>query len=143
MNNENRLNLVAPCGLDCGICELYLSKDNPQLYMQLIAMGIPEEKIPCEGCREIQGNCPVMGETCATYKCAGKEQINFCSECTKFPCVKLQPLADRAGSLPHNMKIYNLCEIERFGLEAFAANSGKIKKRYFKGKMVLGEGPIA
>ena len=39
------------------------------------------------------------------------------------------------------MKIYNLCKIEKCGLKSFIENSSEIKERYFKGKMVIGEGP--
>ena len=41
MNTPERLNLVAGCGIDCGICELYICKDNPQLIDELAAKGIP------------------------------------------------------------------------------------------------------
>ena len=39
---KDRLNLVAPCGIDCGICELYLSRDNQQIREALISKGILE-----------------------------------------------------------------------------------------------------
>ncbi|HBF36042.1 MAG TPA: hypothetical protein DDW50_01835, partial [Firmicutes bacterium] len=119
MITKERLELVAPCGLDCGICELYLCKDNAQLYKALIEKGIPKEKIPCKGCRSIKGNCPAFESTCETYQCAVKNKIDFCSECNEFPCIKVQPGANRADSLPHNMKVFNLCTIKRIGLEAF------------------------
>lgn len=141
MNKEDRLLLVAPCGIDCGTCELYLSKDNSQLLEHLVSIGIPEEKIPCQGCRSIQGKCPIMSETCATYKCVSEKNIDFCYKCDEFPCVKVQPTADRANTLPHNMKIYNLCKIEKGGLKSFIECSAEVKQRYFKGKMVIGEGP--
>ena len=43
---KERINLAAPCGIDCGVCELNMSKDNPQLIDVLVSMGIPRKKFP-------------------------------------------------------------------------------------------------
>ena len=141
MEKKDRSKLVAPCGLDCGVCELNMCKDNITLLNQLIKIGIPKENLPCQGCRAIQGNCPVLEEKCDTYKCISEKKIDFCYECNEFPCVSIQPAADRADTLPHNMKIYNLCIIKNLGLDSFINNSPEIKKRYFAGKMIIGKGP--
>jgi hypothetical protein len=47
MKLRERFNLLAPCGIDCGICELYLCRDNPQLLDALISKGMPADKLPC------------------------------------------------------------------------------------------------
>lgn len=141
MESNERQNLVAPCGIDCGICELYTCKDDSQLYDRLIANGIPMDKIPCEGCRSSLGNCPVIQETCHTYTCVQKKNVDFCSDCDEFPCVYLHPSADRANVLPHNLKVYNLCKIKNEGLNHFIQQSAEIKARYYAGKMFVGKGP--
>ena len=46
---ENRINLVAPCGIDCGICELYMSRNNPQLMDYLVSKGIPRDRMFAKG----------------------------------------------------------------------------------------------
>jgi hypothetical protein len=138
---KERLTLVAPCGIDCGTCELNICKDNLQLIDIFVSKGIPKEKIPCAGCRNIEGNCPVIKGKCETYKCVIEKKIEFCFECDDFPCVKLQPCADRANILPHNMKIVNLCTIKRDGVEQFIGRSSEIKQRYYTGKMEIGNGP--
>jgi hypothetical protein len=140
MTNE-RFALVAPCGIDCGICELYVCKDNPQLQNMLVGKGIPKEKLPCPGCMAIKGACPVIGVACETYLCAAARNAEYCFSCKDFPCSKLHPAAHRAEILPHNLKIFNLCTIRRIGLEAFIEKSIEIKKRYFTGKMAIGQGP--
>jgi hypothetical protein len=39
------------------------------------------------------------------------------------------------------MKVYNLCRIKKVGLEKWAnEEAGQIRKRYFKGKFVVGKG---
>jgi hypothetical protein len=118
-----------------------MCKDNPQLLDVLVSKGIPKEKIPCNGCRSIQGDCPVIKDKCETYKCVTQKNVEFCFECDEFPCVKLQPSADRANILPHNMKVFNLCTIKREGVENFVLKSTEIKQRYYAGKMEVGNGP--
>lgn len=137
-----REQLVAPCGLDCGICELYMCKDNSQLKEFLIQKGVPEASLPCPGCRTIEGRCPVIQKKCATYTCAENKGINLCSECNEFPCMKIAPAADKASALPHNLKVYNLSVIKERGLQALIDCSNTTKQTYFKGNMKVGEGPI-
>jgi hypothetical protein len=141
MATNERLRLVAPCGIDCGVCELNMSRDNPRLTEYLVSRGIPREKLPCQGCRGVEGNCPVLGGKCDTYACASERGVQFCYECGDFPCSKLSPAADRADVLPHNMKTFNLCTIKRSGLEGFVGQSMLIKQRYYQGKMEIGRGP--
>jgi len=141
MVSKERIDLVAPCGIDCGICELYSCRHNHDLFIRLAERGLPKEKLPCDGCRAVEGNCQVIGEACATYKCAAQKKVRFCHECDEFPCEKLNPAADRAEVLPHNLKVFNLCTIKGIGLDAFVEKSDEIKERYFDGKMAIGKGP--
>ena len=136
-----RAKLIAPCGLDCGVCELYLSRDDEKLMSALLSKGIPEEVLPCDGCRAIEGRCPVIHEKCATFECANENRISFCSQCNDFPCMKLAPAADRAEVLPHNIKLFNLCVIQSCGVEKLIERTLEIKQSYYKGKMEIGEGP--
>ena len=140
-NSNNRLSLVAPCGIDCGICELHTLTKNDALYQTMIQRGIAKEKLPCPGCRVVDGNCPVIPNVCDTWKCVKENEMEFCSGCTDFPCNRLQPAADRANILPHNMKVFNLCKINQVGLFAFTEQSSEIKKRYYKGIIEVGNGP--
>lgn len=142
MNRQNRLNLVAPCGIDCGICELYLSRDNAQLKAALVGVGIPEAVLPCNGCRDNQGHCPIMSGQCATWSCVESHQVHTCGDCPEFPCEMLNPAADGADKLPHNLKVFNLATIKKSGIKGFLEKSAEIKKRYFQGKMVIGKGPV-
>ena len=141
MDKSERFQLVAPCGLDCGNCEVYLSRDNPELKAFLINAGIPGDKLPCDGCRPMNGDCAVLPEECATYTCAEGREVKYCSDCGDFPCNHLAPASDQADKLPHNTKVFNLCVIKRDGVEAFIGQSGRIKDAYYKGKMVVGSGP--
>lgn len=137
---KERLNLVAACGIDCGICELYLSRDNQEIKNHLISVGIPEKILPCDGCNNIDGKCPILPTKCATYECAKEKGVTFCSECEEFPCMYFAPTLDKANT-PHNVKVFNLCTIKKEGVENFVQKSSKIKQLYYKGKMVIGKGP--
>jgi len=62
-------------------------------------------------------------------------------ECGDFPCSRLNPASDRAEILPHNLKAFNLCYIQKHGLEEFAQHAAEFKNKYYKGKMAVGKGP--
>jgi hypothetical protein len=55
--------------------------------------------------------------------------------------MKLAPAADRADVLPHNTKLYNLCLIQKLGVEELIERALEIKQSYYRGKMEIGEGP--
>lgn len=139
--DTERLSMVAPCGIDCGICELHTLTKNDELYEQMVQRGISPDLLPCPGCRAIEGKCPVKPVACATWKCVKDNELEFCSACTDFPCNRLQPCADRADILPHNLKVFNLCLINQIGLKAFVEKSLEVKLKYYKGKIDVGNGP--
>jgi len=47
----------------------------------------------------------------------------------------------RAGLNHNNTKVFNLCFIQRQGLEKFPEVGPEIKRRYYRGKMDIGKGP--
>lgn len=141
MKTTDDITMVAPCGINCGDCECHRAKDDTALMDYLVTRGISREKLPCPGCRSIRGNCPVIGGTCETYSCAAGRGADFCFQCQDFPCDKLNPSADRANVLPHNLKVFNLCCIQHQGLSKFQEKSAEIKQRYYRGKMAVGRGP--
>lgn len=141
MKKKDDITMAAPCGLLCSDCGVYRVKDDPSLREILIAKNLNWKGIPCPGCRTIKGKSQFISGTCATYACVTERGHDFCYECPEFPCDKLNPSADRAGDLPHNIKVFNLCCIKEQGLAKWLQNASVIKKRYFFGKMALGKGP--
>jgi hypothetical protein len=133
--------LAAPCGLYCGDCVAYMAKDDPVLLESLIAKGLNKDQLPCPGCRAGEGTCPVIDCACATYSCVEGRALEFCFECSKFPCEKLNPAADKAAILPHNIKVFNLCYIKQHGLSNWLGKAQEIRQKYFCGKMAIGKGP--
>lgn len=77
--------LVAPCGMNCGICKAYLA----------YSRGVPKKKgqvTHCSGCRVRDKNCAFIKRACP-HK-VGK-QLKFCYECPDMPCEHLRRLDER------------------------------------------------
>lgn len=133
--------MTAPCGLDCFNCPLYIAKDDMVLRKKISEnKGLSFDKAFCEGCRNHNGTIPFldMKEPCSVYKCITQKQIEFCSDCSDFPCDNLHPYAEQANEKPHNTKVFNLALIKKMGLENWAKEKAKqVKQTYFKGKFKL------
>jgi hypothetical protein len=137
-------NLTAPCGIPCFECLAYKAKSNDMIKKRISeSLCMDYDKSDCQGCRNKNGKaylseknnvfpdgkCILFNQNgqCKIYLCCESKNIHNCSQCDNFPCKKLQPLADRATQIPHNLKIYNLSIIKKVGLEKWAEDyAGKI-----------------
>jgi len=140
---ESKKDLTAPCGLDCFNCELYTDNVTDKLAELVQAkLGISRAEVACQGCRQQDGkhfHLPPGG--CATLECVKTKGVDLCCNCLDFPCAFLAPTADQAARYPHNMKVFNLCRIKKIGVERWIEEeAGKIRKKYFTGKFVVGKG---
>ena len=140
---KDKRSLTAACGLDCFNCDIYEKNLTEELAESIhLKSGVSKKDISCKGCRQQDGkhyHFPPDG--CATLNCAGTRGVEFCCDCTDFPCEFLAPLADGADQYPHNMKIYNLCRIKKIGLDRWIEmEAGHIRKNYFTAKFIVGKG---
>jgi hypothetical protein len=134
--------MTAPCGLDCFNCPKYLAIDHEPvrtlLESQFKERGLPVDNVTCRGCRNEKGACVGFGAKrypCKVYKCVMAKGIESCADCSDFPCDNLQPFAEHAQLLPHNMKVYNLALIRKMGVEKWAQEKAKqARDVYFNGK---------
>ena len=56
----------------------------------------------------------------------------LCGDSEEFPCDNLHPYADKADTLPHNVKVFNLCLINKMGLEKWAKSKAvNVRRTYF------------
>jgi hypothetical protein len=97
--------LIAPCGMNCGICMAYL-----------------RDKNVCKGCWSNNGDKSKSCANCIIKNCEllQKTDSKFCCECANFPCTRLKQL-DKRYRLKYKMSmIENLNYIAKFGLENFA-----------------------
>ncbi len=135
-------NLTAPCGRDCFNCPFYLIKSNEKIRNTFaLQFKTDPDKITCDGCRNINGDCQVLklygfSGKCKIHECVNNKNVEFCFDCPDFPCDLLHPLADGAERFPHNLKVFNLCMIKKMGLENWAVNKSKQSfDRYYKDKL--------
>ena len=142
--------MTAPCGLDCFNCTFYLAHEDSKAMKQLEIwseqLNVPTEIMLCQGCRNHDGQIPLQlrlfgdDHRCGAYQCSSAKKVAFCGECEDFPCDYLHPLADKAETLPHNTKVFNLCLINRMGLEKWAASkAAEVRKTYFNKPWSLAE----
>jgi hypothetical protein len=130
--------MTAPCGLPCFECFFYLAAEHPEMKeMVSKELGIPPEQVTCKGCRNEGGKCAHIPMPCRVYPCAEQKGVQFCSDCSDFPCDYLHPYRDNA-KMWHNTKVFNLCLIKKMGLEAWAENKAKsVVQTYSFGKWTL------
>ena len=105
MNDE----LIAPCGMNCGICSRYLA-----LKYDIRSKGI--SMAYCMGCRPRDRKCTVLKKRCELLE-AGR--VKYCFECDNFPCTDLKKLDSKYRSKYHMSMVDNLIEIKEQGIDRF------------------------
>ena len=138
----NKEYLTAPCGLECFNCNM-LEENLTEDYKKKVAeyRKIPPDEVACKGCRAENGKCRYADFDCATWACAQEKGVIYCFDCADFPCGLLAPSA-KGASFPHNMKVYNLCRMKLIGVEEWIKESATIRKRYYDGTFIVGQGPV-
>lgn len=99
-------NLIAPCGMNCGLCLMHLRSENR-----------------CPGCfsgRVVNGRCI----KCPIKLCKERKG-KYCFDCDKFPCERLQRLDKRYGEKYGMSEIENLEEIKKNGIDKFMMGEEK------------------
>jgi hypothetical protein len=87
--------LLAPCGLYCGVCSIYIAhKDNNQKFKQVLLkvygpFAKKVEDIQCTGCLS-DGIIFKFCETCPIKSCAKEKEIEGCHQCDEFPCEMIE-----------------------------------------------------
>ena len=108
MNNileKDRL-LIAPCGMNCGICLAYLRDNNRCNACWGDNKNKPNSCVKC-----IIKNCELLKET----------ESKFCYECKKYPCTRLKNLDKRYRTKYRMSMLENLETIKTAGLDEFMA----------------------
>jgi len=101
------LSLIAPCGMNCGLCRAYL-----------------RDRKKCPGCNGID-----VGKSASCLKCRIKNceklqasELKFCYECNEFPCTRMQQLDKRYRTNYAMSMIENLEQIKNLGMDEFIQN---------------------
>ncbi|MHA1489170.1 MAG: DUF3795 domain-containing protein [Promethearchaeota archaeon] len=88
---EIKKELLAPCGLYCGVCSIYIAhRDNNVKFKQALlpiykAFAKNVDDIACTGCLSDGIVFPVC-RSCSIKKCCQNKQIEGCHQCDDFPC---------------------------------------------------------
>jgi hypothetical protein len=101
--------LIAPCGMNCGVCVSYQAMKN-----DLKQKGFAKKY--CPGCRPRGKNCTFMSKQCSLV---GKGLVRFCFECGSFPCNRLKDIDERYRTKYHMSMIENLEFIKEQGIDKF------------------------
>ena len=109
MEPLNKISLIAPCGMNCGVCVSYLA-----MKYDIKKQGF--RKKYCSGCLARGKNCTFMKNQCDLL---GKGLVRFCYECENFPCSRLKALDKRYRTKYHMSMIENLEFIKEHGIEKF------------------------
>lgn len=99
------MELIAPCGMNCGICIGYL-----------------REKNACGGCfKKDDDNKPKNCRSCTIANCdhLSRTESGYCYECEIYPCARLKRLDKRYRTKYGMSMIENLDKIQKSGMEAF------------------------
>lgn len=99
--------LIAPCGMNCGICRAYL-----------------REKNSCHGCRLAEQNWPKTRMNCQLRLCQKRNDM-FCDSCEEFPCDRLKRMDNRYRTRYGMSEIQNLQNIRENGMDEFLQEESK------------------
>lgn len=104
--------LIAPCGIYCGACYMFL-----------------RDKKNCLGCRIDSAYKP---KSCDKCKIANCEQLHnkpsgFCYDCEKFPCQSFKQLDKRYRTKYSTSLIQNQIEIKERGTNSFLTQESVIR----------------
>ena len=96
--------LIAPCGMNCGICLAYLIDKNK-----------------CSGCWFDNESKPKRCANCIIKNCKLLKTTDskFCFDCKKYPCTRLKHLDKRYRTNYGMSMIENLDNIKKVGLDKF------------------------
>ncbi len=107
---------AAVCGLLCRSCGIYIAtQENNTDQLKGIAerLHIPFEEVRCKGCRSdvLSAHC----KSCFFRECSEQKEIEFCSECSEYPC---QQLREFQTKMAHRAELFqSLDRIREVGWE--------------------------
>ncbi len=94
--------LMAPCGLYCGVCGVYIShRDGNEKFRNLMAKlyGSKPEQTACLGCmqpdppEQLYGYC----RSCKIRDCIRSKDLYSCHQCDEWPCDMIESFGIATG----------------------------------------------
>lgn len=94
--------LFALCGLNCGLCPMFLSKH-------------------CPGCGGGEGN-----QTCRIARCSMEHDgVEYCFQCGVYPCLKYEHIDDFDSFITHRNRRSDMKKAQQIGMEAYNAEQAE------------------
>jgi len=95
---EINKDLLAPCGLYCGVCGIMMAhRDNNQKFKEILAgfYSVSPEDIACKGCLSDQTfkYCVI----CPVKSCTQEKGVEGCHQCDAFPCPHIENFSYPVG----------------------------------------------
>ena len=95
-------NLMAPCGLYCGVCGVYLAtRDKNEKFRAVMGnlYGTSPEETQCAGCMQKDPPENLYGwcRTCEIRDCIRSREFYSCHQCGEWPCDKIRNFALATG----------------------------------------------
>lgn len=99
MKGFNRPNqLFSLCGLNCGLCPMFLNKN-------------------CPGCGGGEGN-----QSCKIARCSMEHDgVEYCFQCSEYPCLKYEHIDDFDSFITHIHRKADFEKARQSGIEAYNA----------------------
>ena len=104
--------LIAPCGMNCRICLAYFG----------YTISGKKRKMKCIGCKPKDKSCAHLKKFCKKLL---KNEIEYCYECSDFPCKPLQKLDNNYRERYAMSMIENLEYIRDNGMDDFLKQQEK------------------
>lgn len=100
---ERQNQLFSLCGLNCGLCPMFLSKH-------------------CPGCGGGEGN-----QSCKIARCSMEHGgVEYCFQCSDYPCTKYDHIDDFDSFITHRNRKSDMEKAKRIGIDAY--NAEQLKK---------------
>ena len=125
MMGQEKKDLVAPCGLYCGACSIYVAgkrSDSKRLEQMLVGLAqysgreLEIKDLACEGC--LSGTVALHCRDCAIRHCAIEKDCNYCAQCCDFPCKQINDF-NNDGMLHHGEVLNNINRQRDIGIDAW------------------------
>ena len=102
------------CGLYCGACELMNAFRAGKQKEMAEQWNMDPEDIKCYGCKSGDESC--WCNDCEFKRCAIEKGVDFCGECTEYPCKMLKDF--QADDAVHHSSVLRGCDrIKEIGME--------------------------
>ncbi len=96
--------LAAACGLFCQSCTFFIGSTEEPERLQILSarFGRTVEEMTCYGCRSDKRSV-YCDKYCKMTKCTSEKGIDFCGECSEYPCQELKTFQ---AQMPHRIELW-------------------------------------